>query len=186
MAPNHPITASPVPARRPNRQVPGCRLAVPVQRHVTSIRRFWIRLVGRLRRRPDGLVRSEVGAVVARSISHSPTRPLESAHYCPCVSAGTPGDLDGQVAVLFALVSQALAKATDALLTGNRAAGQEVVDADAAIDELTHDIERLVWEQIDSGTPGRDQLRHLVGLLLILPELERERRPGRAHRPASG
>ncbi len=98
---------------------------------------------------------------------------MSAPHYCPGMSLLTPSDVDQQVAVLFALVSEALAKATEALLSGNPAAGQEVVDADQAIDELTHDVERLVWEHIDSGTAGGKQLRRLVGLLLILPELER-------------
>jgi phosphate transport system protein len=86
---------------------------------------------------------------------------------------GAELDLDQQIAVLFALVSEALAKATDALLKADPGAGQGVVDADLAIDEMTHEVERLVWAKIDSGTVAGEQLRHLVGLLLILPELER-------------
>ena len=84
-----------------------------------------------------------------------------------------PADVDHQVAVLFAMVSEALAKATDALLSGNSAAGQGVVDADLAIDELTHSVEGLVWGQIESGMVAPVTLRHLIGVLLILPELER-------------
>ncbi|MGP8222250.1 MAG: PhoU domain-containing protein, partial [Acidimicrobiales bacterium] len=41
------------------------------------------------------------------------------------------------------------------------------------IDELTSDVEQTVWDQIDSGSPSADQLRRLIGILLILPELER-------------
>ncbi|HUZ08768.1 MAG TPA: PhoU domain-containing protein [Acidimicrobiales bacterium] len=82
-------------------------------------------------------------------------------------------DIDQQVAVLFALVTEALAKATDALLTGDPMAGQDVVDRDVAIDRLTREVGELVWDQIDSHAAQGDYLRHLVGVLLMLPELER-------------
>jgi phosphate transport system protein len=81
-------------------------------------------------------------------------------------------EVDGHVAVLFALVSEALAKATDSLLSGDSALAREVVDADSVIDDLTRRVEAMVWKQIDSAQTGAP-LRHLVGLLLILPELER-------------
>jgi phosphate transport system protein len=84
-----------------------------------------------------------------------------------------PDPIDQQISRLFALVSEALARATDALLSGNIAAGQVVVDQDQAIDDLTADLVRQVWARLDSGDTTRDQLHHLVGLLLILPELER-------------
>ena len=82
-------------------------------------------------------------------------------------------DIDRQLAVLFDLVSEALAKATDALLGGDSLAGQRVVDADPAIDDLTHAVERVVWNQIDSGSVFGSRLHQLVGVLLMLPELER-------------
>jgi len=85
----------------------------------------------------------------------------------------TPDPIDQQISRLFALVSEALAGATDALLGGDIAAGQAVVDEDQAIDDLTADVVRQVWARLDSGASSREQLHHLVGLLLILPELER-------------
>jgi len=81
--------------------------------------------------------------------------------------------VDRRIAQLFALVSEALAAATDALLHSEPAAGQAVIDGDRTIDELTGEVEQLVWEQIDNERPGGDRLRRLVGMLLILPELER-------------
>ena len=84
-----------------------------------------------------------------------------------------PDPIDQQISHVFALVSEALAKATDALLSGNIEAGQAVVDQDQAIDAMTADVVRQVWARLDSGETTRDQLHHLVGLLLILPELER-------------
>jgi phosphate transport system protein len=85
----------------------------------------------------------------------------------------TPDPIDQQISHLFALVSEALAGATDALLGGDIAAGQAVVDGDQAIDDLTADVVRQVWARLDSGASSREGLHHLVGLLLILPELER-------------
>jgi phosphate transport system protein len=47
------------------------------------------------------------------------------------------------------------------------------VEGDQSVDDLTSEVELLVWQQLeDDKTPG-PRLRHLVGVLLILPELER-------------
>jgi phosphate transport system protein len=87
--------------------------------------------------------------------------------------SATPDPIDQQISHLFALVAEALAGATDALLSGSIAAGQAVVDGDQVIDDLTGDVVRRVWARLDSGATQKDELHHLVGLLLILPELER-------------
>jgi phosphate transport system protein len=81
--------------------------------------------------------------------------------------------IDHSVHQLFSLVSEALAGATDALLGGEPSSGQRVVDADRVIDDLTADLDKLVWERIDESAPVGSDLRYLVGILLILPELER-------------
>jgi phosphate transport system protein len=81
--------------------------------------------------------------------------------------------IDQGVARLFALVSEALAGATHALLGGERATGAAIVEADQVIDDLTDEIDSLVWESIDAGAVTPNELRHLVSVLLILPELER-------------
>ena len=41
------------------------------------------------------------------------------------------------------------------------------------VDELTAEVELMVWRQIDDDDTPATSLRHLVGMLLILPELER-------------
>ena len=81
--------------------------------------------------------------------------------------------IDRYLAQLFALVSEALAQATHALLAGEPDTGQAVIDRDATVDALTAQVEELVWAEIESGQDGGESLRHLVGILLILPELER-------------
>jgi phosphate transport system protein len=90
--------------------------------------------------------------------------------------AAGPGDVDvieTRVTRLFAMVSEALAGATEALLGNDVAIGLAVVEGDQGVDDLTAEVELLVWPQLDmEGTPT-STLRHLVGVLLILPELER-------------
>ena len=74
---------------------------------------------------------------------------------------------------LFCLVSETLAKATSALLGGDPHLGQLVIDADEAIDDQTEAVGRMVWARIDSEHPSGAELRRLVAVLLVLPELER-------------
>ena len=84
-----------------------------------------------------------------------------------------PAAIDRKIGQLFALVSEALAASTHALLHGEAATGQAVIDGDRVIDELTAEVELLVWAQLDRSDVTRAGLRRIVGLLLILPELER-------------
>ena len=81
--------------------------------------------------------------------------------------------IDHRVDQLFTLVSEALAGATVALLAGDRVVAQAVVDGDPVIDGLTTDLNRLVWEVIETDHPAGLELRTLISVLLILPELER-------------
>src|ERR1700678_336091 len=81
--------------------------------------------------------------------------------------------IDHKVIELFALVSEALSRATHALLSGESALGQNVIDGDQVVDALTAEVELLIWEELQLRPVQGDQLRYLVGLLLIIPELER-------------
>ncbi len=81
--------------------------------------------------------------------------------------------VDGLVLGLFGRVTEAVARATAALLEADVLVGQAVVDADQEIDEQTEAVGRLVWAQIDGERPSSAELRRLVGILLVLPELER-------------
>ncbi len=74
---------------------------------------------------------------------------------------------------LFAQVREALARATWALLNGDADLAQNVVDGDQRIDDATSEVELLIWAQIEAEDFERKRLRELVGILLILPELER-------------
>jgi phosphate transport system protein len=81
--------------------------------------------------------------------------------------------IDHKVIQLFALVSEALSKATYALLSGEALLGQAVIDGDQAVDALTAEVELLIWDELQERPVQGDELRYLVGLLLIIPELER-------------
>ncbi len=87
--------------------------------------------------------------------------------------AGDETALDRQVVRLFSLVSEALAGATDALLAGEAEVGSRIVAADESVDALTRQLNASIWDEVDQLVQGSDRLRRLVGLLLILPELER-------------
>lgn len=85
---------------------------------------------------------------------------------------GDTGNIDRRVIQLFALVGEALAGATHALLAGDREAARALAANDAAIDELYRELERRAAELAErSGSP--EELRYLVGVLRMLPELER-------------
>jgi phosphate transport system protein len=81
--------------------------------------------------------------------------------------------IDRKVIQLFALVSEALARGTHALLAGEALLGQAVVDGDQAVDDLTAEVELLIWQELQDPPAQGDTLRYLVAMLLIIPELER-------------
>jgi phosphate transport system protein len=91
------------------------------------------------------------------------------------MSTPPPGidSIERKVIQLFALVSEALARATEALLGNNPALGQSVIEGDQDVDNLTSEVEMLVWEQLNTRPVQGTELRYLVALLLIIPELER-------------
>ncbi len=81
--------------------------------------------------------------------------------------------MEQSVLNLFALVREAMARATWALLNGDMELGQAVVDGDQEVDDMTAELELLVWSRIEADDLDAVALRQLVGILLILPELER-------------
>jgi phosphate transport system protein len=91
----------------------------------------------------------------------------------PTPGATDNAEIDFRMNQLFALVSEALAGATDALLGNDSRRGSIVVEGDQSVDDLTAEVELMVWRQIDDASTPSATLRHLVGVLLIVPELER-------------
>jgi len=82
-------------------------------------------------------------------------------------------EIDGKVVQLFALVGEGLAAATDALLSGDVETAKTLMERDDLIDSLYLDVERLVQHQLVLQSPMAADLRFLISVLRIVPELER-------------
>ena len=81
--------------------------------------------------------------------------------------------IEAKVIELFALVAGDLAGATDALLTGNNEIVKVLLEREQVIDALYPEIEELVNRQIALQAPVASDLRFLLSVLRIVPELER-------------
>lgn len=82
-------------------------------------------------------------------------------------------DIDAKVGRLFALVTEAVAASTECLLTDDRTAATALVEGDERIDALALDIEAEAERALSLQGPfGRD-LRYLLSILRMVPELER-------------
>ncbi len=85
-------------------------------------------------------------------------------------------ELDGVTATLVELssiVSQAIDKATHALLTANLAQAEEVIAADDRVDNLQHDLDARIIDIIARQQPVASDLRALVTALRMSADLER-------------
>ena len=74
---------------------------------------------------------------------------------------------------MFELLQASLAEATLALASGDEARGREVVEGDAAIDDLDHQLEASIVRILHLESPVAGDLRYLVTVLRVAPELER-------------
>jgi len=82
-------------------------------------------------------------------------------------------EIDQKVVQLFALVSEGVGAATDAFLAGDREAAKSLMDRDKVIDSLYTDVEELVQRQFALQSPMAKDMRFLLSVLRIVPELER-------------
>jgi phosphate transport system protein len=74
---------------------------------------------------------------------------------------------------VFALVGEAIAGATHALLAGDREAAKLMVQRDEVIDHLVHRMAQVAQAALVDGRAGREERRELVAVLRMLPDLER-------------
>jgi phosphate transport system protein len=81
--------------------------------------------------------------------------------------------IDGQIVQMFALVTEAVAAASDSLLQSDPESARVVVAQDAAIDEIEHEVEELVQHELFSQSPMASDLRFLLSAVRVAPELER-------------
>ena len=91
------------------------------------------------------------------------------------MTAGPPAldEIDEQVIKLFAMVMGGLSAATDAFLDGDRETARTLVADEQAIDSMQSSIEELVERELARSDRGTADLRRLVSVLRIVPELER-------------
>jgi phosphate transport system protein len=83
------------------------------------------------------------------------------------------GLIEGSVIQLFALVAEGLVAATDALLCGDSDVVEVLVERERSIDDLYRDVEALVNRQFALEAPVATDLRFLLSVLRVVPELER-------------
>jgi phosphate transport system protein len=81
--------------------------------------------------------------------------------------------IEAKVIELFAMVAEDLPRATQALLTGNNEVLQVLLDREQVINDLYPEIEELVNREILLQAPVASDLRFLLSVLRIVPELER-------------
>jgi len=81
--------------------------------------------------------------------------------------------VDAQVCRMFELLRASLADATRVLTTGDQEEARAVVERDAVMDALDHDIEASITRILHLQSPVAGDLRYLVTVLRVAPELER-------------
>ena len=74
---------------------------------------------------------------------------------------------------LAALTTEQIAGGTQALLDGDLTAAERVIEADDAIDELTHSVEDRTFQTLALQQPIATDLRFLVTVMRVAHELER-------------
>ena len=81
--------------------------------------------------------------------------------------------IEARVIELFAMIAEDLVKATDALLTGNNEVVKLLAEREQVIEALYPEIEATVNRNILLQAPVASDLRFLLSVLRIVPELER-------------
>ena len=81
--------------------------------------------------------------------------------------------IEAKVIEMFGMVAEDLARATDALLSGNNEVVKVLAERAAVIESLYPQIEETVNRNILLQAPVASDLRFLLSVLRIMPELER-------------
>ncbi|MGH9209619.1 MAG: phosphate signaling complex protein PhoU [Acidimicrobiales bacterium] len=82
-------------------------------------------------------------------------------------------NIDAKVIRLFALVTEAVAAATESLLASDRATAQATADRDTMVDQLESDLEQLAQREMVRQSPMAGDMRYLLSVIRVVPELER-------------
>jgi phosphate transport system protein len=92
----------------------------------------------------------------------------------PTPDAGISPEMRQKVVQIFALVGEAIAEATHALLAGDRELAKRVVEQDVVIDDLVNEIVMNAEQRLfEDNSLDADTRRLLLTLLRVLPEVER-------------
>ncbi|HEV8064894.1 MAG TPA: PhoU domain-containing protein [Acidimicrobiales bacterium] len=78
-----------------------------------------------------------------------------------------------RVIQMFAIVEEAVAGSTNALLTGDREQARALVASDVALDDIYLELQHLVHARVVKGGLSTDETTWLLAVLSMLPELER-------------
>jgi phosphate transport system protein len=81
--------------------------------------------------------------------------------------------IDATLVQIFALVGEAIAGATHALLSSDREAAKDLVEQDELIDELTIRLSRFVEDALMGPGRSAEERQELIVILKMLPDLER-------------
>ncbi|HEY7431696.1 MAG TPA: phosphate signaling complex protein PhoU [Streptosporangiaceae bacterium] len=81
--------------------------------------------------------------------------------------------IEAKVIELFGMVGEDLAKATEALLSGDSSVLKVLAERELAINALYREIEAAVNRVIALQAPVAEDLRFLLSVLRVVPELER-------------
>jgi phosphate transport system protein len=81
--------------------------------------------------------------------------------------------IEAKVIELFAMVAEDLPRATNALLTGDTEALTVLAEREQSMDAIYPEVEELVNREILLQAPVASDLRFLLSVLRIVPELER-------------
>jgi phosphate transport system protein len=82
-------------------------------------------------------------------------------------------EIDARVIRLFALVTEGVAAASDSLLAGDTEMARWLAGRDALVDQLEADVEQVAERELVTQAPMARDMRYLVSVLRIVPELER-------------
>lgn len=83
------------------------------------------------------------------------------------------GEIMRDTVLLAAHVTEALPRATEALLTGDSAAAQAIIDHDDVLDALAIDIEERCYASLALQQPMASDLRALIAAIRLVAEIER-------------
>jgi phosphate transport system protein len=82
-------------------------------------------------------------------------------------------EIRGEIVRLGAMTTETIGRGTDALLSKDLHAAQQIIDADDVIDDLSVQIEEQVFRVLALQNPIAGDLRFMVSALRIVSELER-------------